>query len=82
MDAGATDQFRKLYATQWNQVGRSFVGDLRSTCNADGGWFSNTETSNNYFLGTKPNQRDPYIYAAVVDRVGTFIYRIPSSQSL
>lgn len=81
VDAGATDQFRRLYATQWNQIGRSFIGESGSTCNADGGWFSNTEASNNYFLGTKPNQSDPYIFAAVVDKIGTFIYRIPSSQS-
>ena len=81
VDAGATDGYRRMFATQWNQVGRSFVGESGSTCNADGGWFSNSEATNNYFLGTKPNQDEPYIFAAVVDRVGTFIYRIPSSQS-
>ena len=36
---------------QYNQVGRSFIGDGGSTCNADGGWFSDV-TSNKYFLGT------------------------------
>ena len=79
VDAGATDNYRRLYATQWNQVGRSFIGDQGSTCNADGGWFSNQEASNNYFLGTGYNQSTPYIFVAVVDRIGTFIYRIPSS---
>ena len=33
------DDYHRLYSTQWNQVGRSFVGDMGSTCNADGGWF-------------------------------------------
>ena len=79
VDAGATDDYRRLYSTQWNQVGRSFVGDMGSTCNADGGWFNNQVASNNYFLGTEPNKPEPYVYAAVVDKVGTFIYRIPSA---
>ena len=78
VDAGATDGYRRLYATQWNQVGRSFIGESGSTCNADGGWFTNHVASNNYFLGTKPGQDAPYIFAAVVDRIGTFIYRIPA----
>ena len=81
VNAGATDNYRRLYATQWNQVGRSFIGDMGATGHADGGWFNNQVTSNNYFLGTHPNQTDPYIFVAVVDSVGTFIYRIPSSQS-
>ena len=81
VNAGATDGYRRLYATQWNQVGRSFVGDSGSTGHADGGWFNDQVTSNNYFLGTRPNQTDPYIFVAVVDQVGTFIYRIPASQS-
>ena len=81
VNSGDTDEYRRLYATQWNQVGRSFIGDQGETCNADGGWFSDQETSNNYFLGTGYNQSYPYIFVAVVDRVGTFIYRIPASIS-
>ena len=81
VNAGATDNYRRLYATQWNQIGRSFIGDMGATSHADGGWFSDQVTSNNYLLGTHPNQTDPYIFVAVVDSVGTFIYRIPSSQS-
>ena len=54
---------------------------MGATGHADGGWFSNQVTSNNYFLGTHPNQTDPYIFVAVIDSVGTFIYRIPSSES-
>ena len=81
VNAGAKDGYRRLYATQWNGVGRSFVGNVGATCNADGGWFDETTTSNNYFLGTKQNERNPFVFAAVVDRVGTFIYRIPSGQS-
>ena len=80
VNAGATDDYRRLYATQWNQVGRSFIGDGGSTCNADGGWFSDQECTNNYFLGTKQNEPEPFVFVAVVDKVGTFIYRIPSSQ--
>lgn len=80
VNAGATDGYRRLYATQWNQVGRSFVGDMGETCNADGGWFDDV-TSNNYFLGTKENETNPFIFAAVVDKIGTFIYRIPADQS-
>ena len=76
MNAGATDNYQGLYTTQWNQVDRSFVGDMGATGHADGGWFNNQVTSNNYFL-----QTDPYMFVAVVDNVGTFIYRISSSQS-
>ncbi|KAL5469042.1 hypothetical protein EMCRGX_G030232 [Ephydatia muelleri] len=78
-NSGATDDYRRLYATQWNQIGRSFVGDMGSTCNADGGWFESV-TSNNYFLGTKPNETNPVIFAAVVDSVGTFIYRLLAAE--
>lgn len=81
VNAGTTDSYRRLYTTQWNQVGRSFIGEMGSTCNSDGGWFNEQVASNNYFLGTYSNQTEPYIYAAVVDQVGTFIYRIPSAQS-
>ena len=81
VNAGKTDGYRRLYATQWNQVGRSFVGDMGESGHADGGWFSNSQTTNNYFLGTKPNQTNPFVFVAVVDSVGTFIYRIPSGQS-
>lgn len=80
VNSGAADGYRRLYATQWNQVGRSFVGDMGATCNADGGWFDDV-TSNNYFLGTKENETNPVIFAAVVDKIGTFIYRIPADQS-
>lgn len=81
VNAGSADEYRRLYSTQWNQIGRSFVGDMGSTSHADGGWFSDHQTTNNYFLGTKPNVTDPYIFVAVVDQVGTFIYRIPASRS-
>ena len=81
VNAGATDDYRRLYATQWNQVGRSFVGDQGSTCNADGGWFTESVTSNNYFLGTNPGRPKPLVFVAIVDSVGTFIYRIPADQS-
>lgn len=81
VNAGTVDNYRRLYATQWNQIGRSFIGEQGSTCNSDGGWFNDDVASNNYFLGTPPDQTEPYIFAAVVDQVGTFIYRIPSSQS-
>ena len=81
VNKGSSDGYRRLYATQWNQVGRSFVGDMGSTGHADGGWFNDQVTTNSYFLGTKPNQTDPFVFVAVVDQVGTFIYRIPASQS-
>lgn len=80
VNAGAIDSYRRLYAVQWNQVGRSFIGEKGSTCHADGGWFSDAEATNNYFLGTMPNATNPYVFVAVVDRVGTFIYRIPAAQ--
>ena len=80
VNEGAADGYRRLYATQFNQVGRSFIGDGGSTCNADGGWFGDV-TSNNYFLGTVQGKRMPYVFAAVVDRIGTFIYRIPGADS-
>ena len=80
INAGAIDNYRRLYATQWKQVGRSFIGERGSTCHADGGWFDEDVTTNNYFLGTMPNATNPYVFVAVVDRVGTFIYRIPAAQ--
>ena len=80
VNAGRFDDYRRLYATQWNQVGRSFIGDQGETCNADGGWFNEQVASNNYFLGTHPNTTEPYVYVAVIDKIGTFIYRIPSSE--
>ena len=54
---------------------------MGSTCNSDGGWFNEQVASNNYFLGTYSNQPELYIYVAVVDQVGTFIYWIPFAQS-
>ena len=54
---------------------------MGSTCNADGGWFNEQVASNNYFLGTKENETNPFVFAAVVDKIGTFIYRIPAAQS-
>ena len=47
VNAGKVDSYRRLYATQWNQVGRSFIGEMGSTCNSDGGWFNEQLTSNN-----------------------------------
>ena len=41
MNAGATDNYQELYATQWNQVDRSFVGNMGATGHADGGWLNN-----------------------------------------
>eukprot|EP01006_Ploeotia_vitrea_P004675 TRINITY_DN115161_c0_g1_i1.p1 TRINITY_DN115161_c0_g1~~TRINITY_DN115161_c0_g1_i1.p1 ORF type:complete len:533 (+),score=43.22 TRINITY_DN115161_c0_g1_i1:62-1660(+) len=82
---GKTDDYRRLYATQWNQIGRWFTGQMGSTCNADGGWFQGDMTSNNYFLGTPPNATGsaitPYVWVAVVDSVGTFIYRLPGKSA-
>ena len=80
-NAGTTDSYRRLYATQWNQVGPSFIGEMGSICNSDRGWFNEQVASNNYFLGTYSNQPELYIYVAVVDQVGTFIYQIPFAQS-
>jgi len=51
VNAGTVDNYRRLYATQWNQIGRSFIGEQGSTCNSDGGWFNDDVASNNYFLG-------------------------------
>eukprot|EP00727_Mastigamoeba_balamuthi_P011643 m51a1_g7100 hypothetical protein (522) ;mRNA; r:49131-51303 len=81
--AGAADGYRRLFATQWNQIGRSFPGQMGATCNADGGWFSDAEATTNYFLGSDPDSAapDPVVWAAVVDRVGTFIYRIPAAEA-
>lgn len=83
VNAGTNDDYRRLYATQWNQIGRSFIGDMGSTGHADGGWFNDQATTNSYFLGSTPqtNKTVPYIFVAVVDQVGTFIYRMPATQS-
>lgn len=59
---------------------------MGATCNADGGWFNDQVCSNNYFLGTNPNDTSSsssksFIWVAVVDSIGTFIYRIPSENA-
>ena len=74
VDAGAADNYGRLFSTQWNQVGRSFIGNKGSTGHADGGWFNEKTASNNYFLGSKSTA---HVFVAVVDQIGTFIYRIP-----
>ena len=80
--AGESSKYRPLFATNWNQVGRSFIDSHGKSGNADGGWFSNEELTTNYFLGTDPddyvnNKSTPYVWAAVVEQRGTFIYRLP-----
>ncbi|KAJ3433809.1 hypothetical protein M0812_22778 [Anaeramoeba flamelloides] len=83
VNAGAADGYRRLFSTQWNQIGRCFPGTMGSTCNSDGGWFNDQACTNNYFLGSDPDNPNPqpYIYAAVVDKIGTFIYRFPGDNS-
>ncbi len=78
--SGTADNYRRLYATSNNENGRCFSGSMGETCQA-GGQFGNVVTTNSYFLGSGPDKPEPYIFAAVVDQIGTFIYRIPSGES-
>ena len=45
VNAGTPYDYRRLYATQWNQVSRSFIDDMGSTGHADGGKSLPTITS-------------------------------------
>eukprot|EP01006_Ploeotia_vitrea_P032488 TRINITY_DN64691_c0_g2_i1.p1 TRINITY_DN64691_c0_g2~~TRINITY_DN64691_c0_g2_i1.p1 ORF type:complete len:539 (-),score=42.77 TRINITY_DN64691_c0_g2_i1:87-1595(-) len=83
---GTIDDYRRLYATQWNDDGRANPGCIGSTCVADGGWYINkglNKTTNSYFLGSDPknSSAQPMVWVAVVDRVGTYIYRIPGDSA-
>ena len=86
VDAGAADDYRHLYSTTWNQVGRCFVPSGGKSGHASGGWFDGKAgQSTNYFMGTDPakypDTPEPFIWAAVVDKAGTFIYRIPAADA-
>ena len=68
--------YRRSFSTQYNQIGRCFNGGV------NGGGF----TSPNY-LETSPATMDthapdasaiPFLYVAVVDSVGNWVYRIPA----
>ena len=77
MDEGGADNYRRLYMTQWNQVGRSFPGAKGASCDSMGGWLGPTSQ---YMLGSDPYASDSpkYIWAIVIDKTGTYHYRIPS----
>jgi len=69
----STLDFRPSFSTQNNQVGRCFQGGV------NGGGFG----SQNYLLTeASPMQgasAEAIVYVAVVDSVGTFVYRIPAA---
>lgn len=70
-DANSTSGYRKSYSTQYNQVGRCFNGAI------NGGGFG----SPNHVLTSGQGANEPFIYVAVVDSVGNWVYRIPADQA-
>eukprot|EP01084_Bolivina_argentea_P276042 470897_1 len=75
-NGGAADDYRRMFSTQSNQVGRCFPGEKGQTGTSFGSF-----ASNNYFLGSPPNTVQPWIWVAVVDKIGTFMYRIPGDKA-
>jgi hypothetical protein len=69
-------EYRRSFSTQFNQIGRCFVGGV------NGGGF----TSPNW-LQTSPAPTDPgvaaepYVFVVVVDSVGNWVYRIPADEA-
>ena len=84
VDHGAVDDYRRLYATTWNQAGQSFLPSRGESGHADGGWFAEG-TSSSFMTGSNPasypHNPEPVVWAAVVDRVGTYLYRIPAGNA-
>ena len=70
----AAQDFRPSFSTQDNQVGRCFQGGV------NGGGFS----TDNYLLTEasplKGAPAEPIVYVAVVDAVGSWVYRIPAAE--
>ena len=82
--AGTVDTYRRLYLNNVNQFGRSFPSQQFAepdNGHANGGWGASWETSA-MMLGTDPqNPTDqPYVYIAVVDKIGAWVYKVPGSQ--
>lgn len=83
--------YRRMYFNSFNQVGRSNPEQLFGTdregappnANANGGWGGNWETSA-FVTGSDPATYpapDPFVYVAVVDSVGSWVYKIPGDQA-
>lgn len=68
--ASASLNYTQAFATQNNQVGRCFNGGVNS-----GGF----NTRNYVLTEADPHQPEPVVYVAVVDRIGTWVYRIPGN---
>ena len=75
-EGGAADEYRRMFSTQFNQVGRCFPGQ-KGQLGASGGGFGST----NYFLGSPPDTVKPWIWAVVIDAVGFTMYRIPGENA-
>ena len=79
----AANDYRRLYLNNLNQFGRSFPTTVGASI---GGWDGVSET-NAYMVGSDPTLMDgdgklkeqPIIYCAVVDKIGTWVYRIPQN---
>ena len=76
-DESVTSAYRASYSTQSNQVGRQFVGGVNT-----GGF-----ASQNYLHTAARDARagtsraEPIVYVAVIDSVGTWVYRIPADEA-
>ncbi|EDQ84572.1 uncharacterized protein MONBRDRAFT_12712 [Monosiga brevicollis MX1] len=66
-----TQGYRRSFDTQFNQVGRCFNGGVNQ-----GGF-----QSDNYVVTSGRDENRPYIYVALVDSVGNWLYRIPAENA-
>ena len=71
------DNYSRLYLNNINQFGRCFPSMLGAL---SGGWGGNWERST-MMTGTNPMEDPkPFVYVAVVDKIGVFVYRIPGDE--
>ena len=67
--------YRRSFSTQFNQIGRCFNGGVNGGGFTSPNWL---ETSPSPIHGKKP---EPYVFVAIVDSVGNWVYRIPADEA-
>ena len=82
-NAGAQQDYRRMFANNLNQVGRSFTRIEAPDAGSVAGWQAGNWQSTAGSVGSSPftlNSAEPVVYVFVQDLVGTWAYRIPSSE--
>lgn len=76
---GFVNNYTRMYLNNINQFGRCFPSMAGAL---SGGWGGNWERST-MMTGTNPmGKAKPYIYVAVVDKVGVWVYRMPGDENI